>query len=159
MAKGDIRSRNNFTNNASIVYPVASSVTINAGEPVVRALGALTVTAAATATPVVGTNFVAGIAQTNSTATVSTAGIVSVVPVDINKIYSIKTSGTAFANQAAYDAKLGQRVLFTVTSGVYTISTAAADAIANGLVIMPLDVTAYPGRIAFRFRAGASDLA
>lgn len=160
MASGDIKNRNNFTDNASIIYPVAASATtIKAGEPVTRTLGALAVIPAITATPVVGTHFVVGIANTTSTNTASLAGTVSVTPVDINKIYTIKTSGTAFANQAAYDAKLGHRVLFTLTGVNYSIATTQADAITGGLVIMPLDVTAYPGRIAFRFRAGASDLA
>lgn len=159
MAQGDIKPRDVFIDNASIVYPVAAGVTIKAGEPVTRTLGALTVIPAITATPVVGTHFVVGIANTNATATATVAGIVSVVPVDINKIYLIKTSGTAFANQAAYDAKLGHRVLFTLTSSAYTIATTQADGSTGGLVIMPLDIAAYPGRIAFRFRAGASDLA
>ena len=160
MALGDIKNRNNFTDNASIIYPVAASATtIKAGEPVTRTLGALNVIPAITATPVVGTHFVVGIANTTSTNTASVAGTVSVIPLDINKIYTIKTSGTAFANQAAYDAKLGQRVLFTLTGSTYSIATNAADGATSGLVIMPLDVTAYPGRIAFRFRAGVSDLA
>jgi hypothetical protein len=159
MAQGDIKPRDVFTDNASLTYPVAAGVTIRAGEPVTRTLGALTVIPAITATPVVGTHAVVGIAQTNSTSTASTAGTVSVIPVDINKIYLIKTSGTAFANQAAYDAKLGQRVLFTLSSGTYSIATTAADGATSGLVIMPLDIAAYPGRIAFRFRAGTSDLA
>jgi hypothetical protein len=160
MAQGDIRNRNDFTSNASLLYPVAASATtIKAGEPVTRTLGALNVIPAITATPVVGTHFVVGIANTNSTNTAALAGTVSVTPVDIAKIYTIKTSGTAFANQAAYDAKLGQRVLFTLTGVNYSIATTAPDGATSGLVIMPLDIAAYPGRIAFRFRAGASDLA
>lgn len=160
MARGDITSSNRFTDNAGIVYNVAAGVTINAGEPVARALGAAVVTAAVTATPVVGTNFFAGIALTNGTATATVAGIVSVIPVDgTGRTFTIKTSGTAYANQAAYDALVGRRVLLTLASGVYSIATAAADLATSGLVLAPLDIVRYPGRAAFRIRAAVSDLA
>ena len=55
---------------------------INAGEPVVRSLGAgQYVTQMATSKPVVGTDYMAGISATTSTETASVDGTVQVTPI------------------------------------------------------------------------------
>lgn len=136
----------------------AGATAINAGEPVARALGAVTVTAAATNTPVVGTDFLVGVAATNSTQTASANGEVYVYPLSSGVTCIMKPKVAAsFDTQAEYDALVGKRVLIDLTTGAYTIL--AADGATYGCVIMPLDVSKYPGRVAFAFRAAVSDLA
>ena len=159
MAQHDITAKNSFDDNAGIRYKVApSSTTIKAGEPVARALGGIVVTPAATNFPIVGTTYMAGIAITNSTNTSTSTGIVSVVPVDVKQVYLANTSGTAFT-QTTYDAVVGKRVYLTLSNGAYTISTTVGDTSTSGLVIAPLDVASNPGKVAFRVRLAASDLA
>lgn len=159
MAKGDITAKNVFDDNAGIQYKVAPSATkILAGEPVARALGGIVVTPAATNFPIVGTTYMAGIAITDSTNTASSTGVVTVLPVDTKQILMANTSGTAFT-QATYDANVGKRVYLTLSGGAYTISTTVGDTSTSGLVIAPMNVAQNPGKIAFRVRAAASDLA
>jgi len=159
MAQNDISAKNIFDDNAGLQYRVApSATTIKAGEPVARALGGIVVTPAATNFPIVGTTYMAGIAITNSTNTASSTGIVTVVPVDVKQIWLANTSGTAFT-QTTYNAQVGKRVYLTLTGSTYTISTTVGDTSTSGLVIAPLDVVANPGKVAFRVRAAASDLA
>jgi len=140
-------------------FLVASgATTINPGEPVAKALGAAVVTAAATNTPVVATDYYAGIAATTSTQTASVAGEVNVYPLVPGVEYLIKPKVAAtFDTQAEYDALVGKRVLLDLTTGSYTIL--AADGATNGCVIEALDVAKYPGRVAFSFRNGVSYLA
>ena len=82
MALGDITiyDQGSFGYAGDVEYAVASGTTssILAGTPVAKALGAAAVTAAATGTPVVATDFFAGIAATTSTETASAAGTVKV---------------------------------------------------------------------------------
>jgi len=140
-----------------LVAAGASTTIINPGEPVARALGAAVVTQPATNTPVVATDFFVGIAQTTSTQTASAAGTVDVIPIDSGITWLAKpNSAVAFDTQAEYDALVGDRVLIDLTTGVYTVL--ATDGATNGLVIMPLDVAKYPGKVAVAFRAGVSDL-
>jgi len=135
----------------------AGATAINAGEPVTRALGAAVVTASATNTPVVATDFYAGIAQTASTQTAAVAGTVDVTPINSGITWLVAPKApTSFDTQAEYDALVGDRVLIDLTAGVYTVL--ATDGATNGLVIMPLDVAKYPGKVAVAFRAGVSDL-
>lgn len=139
----------------------ASSTLINAGEPVAITLGNSTgnvVTPAATNTPVVGTNYMAGIAGTTSTNTASLAGGVYVTQLSTQISYLIAPKVAAtWDTQAEYDALVGARVLFDLTAGVYTIL--AADGSTNGLVVLPLDVRKYPGKVRFAIRGGVSFLA
>lgn len=136
----------------------AGATTINPGEPVAKALGAEYVTALATNKPVVATDFMAGIAATTSTQTASADGEVWVYPLVPGVIYLIKPNSTAaFDTQAEYDALVGDRVLFDLTTGTYTIL--ATDGATSGLVIEALDVAKYPGKVAFSIRAGVSYLA
>jgi hypothetical protein len=136
----------------------AGATTINPGEPVAKALGAAVVTALATNKPVVGTDFMAGIAMSTSTQTASAAGYVDVLPLVAGVQYLINpNSAAAFDTQAEYDALVGDRVLFDLTSGVYTIL--ATDGATSGLVIESLNVLETPGKVAFSIRNGVNYLA
>lgn len=136
----------------------ANTTVINAGEPVAKALGNSTgnvVTAAATNTPVVATDFFAGIAATTSTQTVSVAGSVDVYPLVSGVTYLIKPKVAAtWDTQVEYDALVGARVLIDLTTGSYTLL--AADGATSGCVVETLDVAKYPGRVAFMFRSAVA---
>ena len=135
----------------------AAATAILAGEPITQALGGTTVTAMLTNLPVVGTNFLAGIATSNSTQTASVAGTVDYLPLTPGQIYMISPKVAAsWDTQSEYDALVGKRVLLDLTTGVYTIL--AADGATYGCVISPLDISKYPGKVAFEFRAGVSVL-
>jgi len=141
-----------------------SSTLINAGEPVAKCggntLGSY-VTPAPTNTPYVdatAANFYAGIAATTSTNTSTKPGSVTVTKLLPGISYLISPNVAAtFATQALYSALVGARVLLDLTTGTYTIL--ATDAAANGCVIMPLDVTTFPGKVRFCFRNAVSYLA
>lgn len=136
----------------------AGATTINPGEPVVKALAGTSVSAMATNKPVVGTDYLAGIAASTSTNTASAAGTVDVFPIAPNTVYLIKPKVAAtWDTQAEYDALVGARVLIDLTSSSYTIL--AADGATYGCVIEPLDIKKYPGKVAFSFRAGVNYLA
>lgn len=164
MALGDIvvlADGNGFGQVGSTRYKVAASATqILAGEPVAKALGNASgsvVTPAATNTPVVATDFYAGIASSNSTNTASLAGVVDVLNMDTKTTYLITPKvSTSWDTQAEYDALVGARVLLDLTSGSYTIL--ATDGATSGCVIAPLDIVRYPGKVAFNFRSGVSFL-
>ncbi len=160
MAIGDflILEQNSMTARGGRQYNVASGATaINAGEPVARALGAVSVTAAATNTPVVGTDYYAGIATTNSTQTASIAGIVDVMPLSAGITYLANPKVAAsWDTQTEYDALVGKRVLIDLTAGAYTVL--ATDSANNGLIVMPLDISKYPGKVAVAFRQAVSDV-
>lgn len=144
-------------NGAKKANVAAAATTILPGEPISWALGAATVTAMATNKPVVATDFLCGIATSTSTQTASLAGTVDYFPIQPGVTYLIKpNSAAAFDTQAEYDALVGDRVLIDLTTGSYTIL--ATDGATSGCVIMPLDITKYPGRVAFQFRNGVSNL-
>ncbi len=133
--------------------------TISAGIPCTKALGQPYVIPAADGTPVVGTDYMAGISATLSTDTVAADGKVSVMQMMPGNIYLIKPKtpatyfGASFAtvpSQSTYDALVGDRVVFDLTANVYTID--AGDSANNGLVVEPIDVNQYPGLVAFSIR-------
>ena len=162
MAVGDItiKDASAFEGIGALKFNVAAGATaINAGEPVTCPLGAVqAAVAAATNTPTVGTDYVAGVAAIASTQTASVAGSVTCYPVNSAMVFLIAPKVAAtFATQAAYDALVGSRVLMDLTAGVYTIL--AADGSTYGCVIRPLDIFKYPGKVAFSFRAAASYVA
>ncbi len=129
----------------------AAATTINPGDPVVQDLGAAVVTAMATNKPVVGTDYVVGIAETTSTQTASLAGTVQVVPLVPGQAFFIRpNSAAAFDTQAEYDALVGDRVVIDLTTGDYTIL--ASDSANNGCVILPLTITDVPNKVLFAFR-------
>ena len=163
MATGDIKilEQASMTGRGARKYNVAAgATTINPGEPVARALGGVVVTAMATSKPVAGTDYLVGIAATTSTQTAGVAGYVYVYPLTEQTTYLIKPYDTTlWDTQAEYNALVGSVVLIdlSATTGIYTILS-TSDTTNNGCVILPLDITKYPGRVAFAFRGVISDL-
>lgn len=164
MAIGDIKvyAEAAFGYPGDDVYAVAASATtIKAGEPVAKALGNSTgnvVTPAATNTPVVATDFYAGIAATTSTNTSGAAGTVLVTKFTPGVSYIIAPKVAAsWDTQAEYDALVGARVVLDLTTGSYTIL--ASDGSTNGCVVLPLDIAKYPGVVRFTFRSAVNYLA
>lgn len=140
-------------------YNVAlGATTINAGEPVARVLGATSVTACATSAGQVGTDYIVGIAATTSTQTASANGSVEIVPLSNQYTYLVapKTAST-WNTQTKYNDLVGKRVTIDLTSSTYTVN--ATDSSGNGLVVMPLDIALFPGKVAVAFRSALSDLA
>ncbi len=160
MATGDITIYDQSTiqqNGAKKANVAAAATTINPGEPIAVTLGAATVTAMATNKPVVGTDYLIGIATSTSTQTASAAGTVDYLPIQNGLVYLISPKVAAtFDTQAEYDALVNDRVLIDLTAGSYTIL--AADGATSGCVIAPLDVFKYPGKVAFQFRSGVNYL-
>jgi len=161
MATGDIKilAQASTKGRGARKYNVAANATtINPGEPVARALAGVTVTQMATNKPVVATDYLVGIAATTSTQTASVAGEVWVYPITPQTTYIINAyDSTCWDTQAEYDALVGARVLFDLSAGgVFTILS--TDDSTYGAVIQTLDIFKYPGKVAFAFRAGVSDL-
>lgn len=154
MAIGDITlySEGAFGYPGDDEYAVAASATlIYAGEPVAKALGGAAVTPAATNTPVVATDFYAGVAASTSTNTSGADGTVKVMKFTNNNSFLIKPKVAAtWDTQAEYDALVGDRVLLDLTAGTYTIL--ATDGATSGCVVMPLEIAKYPGKVRFNFR-------
>lgn len=140
-------------------YAVAASATlIYAGEPVNKELGGAPVDPAATNTPVVATDWWAGIAASTSTNTAGAAGVVDVFVLQKGVSYLVAPKVAATWNtQSEYDALVGARVLIDLTSSSYTIL--AADGSTYGLVVMPLDVAKFPGKVRFAIRQAVDYLA
>lgn len=141
-------------------YQVASGTTasIKAGEPVVRTLGSQYVVLAADGIPVVATDFMVGIAATDSTETTTAAGTVQVTPLVPGQVFlCAPKTAASWDTQSEYNALVGDRVVFDLTAGVFTID--ATDGATNGLVVEDLDISKTPGKVAFSIRAGASYLA
>lgn len=161
---GDItfRDQNNATGTkGTLPFQVLAGVSatlINSGEPVGYALGQQYALNLATAKPVVGTDYLCGIAASLSTQTPTLDGSVQVAAVNENDVLLIapKVPATYLASQATYNALVGARVTLDLTAGVWTINS--TDGSTNGCVIRDLDITKYPGKVAFSFRNGTSYL-
>lgn len=165
MALGDIKILNDgaFGTIGSTKHKVAAgaAASIKAGELVLKSLGSAYVVAwdaTASTKPVVATDYVAGLAMSTSTDTASADGYVEILPLVPGQIFLANPKVAAtWDTQSEYDALVGDRVLLDTVSGTQTIL--ASDSATSGLVIMPLDITKYPGKVAFAIRAGASYLA
>jgi hypothetical protein len=139
-------------------HAVAASTagkSIAAGQLVLKALGDPSVvafTASGTSQPVVATDYLAGLSASESTETSAVAGTVQVIPILPGMVLLGNPDTAATWNtQAEYDALVGDRVLVSVTAaGVQTIL--AADDATAALIVEPLDVTKYPGKVAFSVR-------
>lgn len=140
-------------------YAVAASATlIYPGEPVAKALGGAAVTPAADDTPVVATDFYAGIASSTSTNTAGAAGVVDVLVLQKGVSYLCAPETAAlWDTQSEYDALVGDRVRFDLTTGTYTVQ--ATDNSTYGLVVMPLNIAKYPGKVRFAIRQAVDYLA
>lgn len=100
----------------------------------------------------------AGIAASVSTDTASAAGEVYVTKLVPGLSFLIAPNVAAtWDSQAKYNALVGARVTFDLTTGTYTINS--TDGATNGLVVMPLTIEKYPGKVRFAIRNGASYLA
>lgn len=151
MAKGDIQPFDSasFSNGSAIQYYVASgaNASINAGEPVQKIAGVAGVTPLLTNSPTT-TNRIVGVATAASSDTTSVSGTVPAIPANDTQIWMIAPKVAATWNtQAKYNALVGARVLIDLTGGVYTIL--AADGASNGCIVEYLDISKYPGQVAF----------
>ncbi len=136
----------------------ANATAILFGEPVkLKSAGSQYVIPLADAEPVIGTTTaVVGIAATNSTQTASANGIVYVFENLPGAVWLCAAkSAAAIDTQAEYNALVNVPVLFDLTSSVYTVDTGAT-ASTSGLVIESLDITRYPGKVAFTIRSSAT---
>jgi len=166
MAQGDIAmlKEGAFGSMGATRHAVAAGAvgSIKPGELVLKALGNASVavwTASNTAKPVVGTDFIAGVSASLSTDTAAAAGVVDIIPLAEGQVFLANPDTAAtWDTQAKYDALVGRRVLLSTTAGgVQTIL--ATDGATSGLVIQPLDISKYPGKVAFSIRSGANYLA
>lgn len=160
MATGDITPYENA--NASkmggtLKYKVTANSTgsngsvsrINPGEPVTKVAGAAGVLAAANNAPTTTLRIV-GVAMSTSTETASVDGTVDVLPAAPGQLWLIKPKVAAsWDTQAEYNALVGSRVLIDNTAGTYTIL--AADGASQGCIVEYLDISRYPGLVAFSF--------
>lgn len=136
---------------------------INAGEPVQKTLGNEYVITAANGTPVVATNYWVGIAQGtpstpgNSSETATANGVIEVTDFAPGDVFLANpVTAATWATQALYNALVGARVTMANSSQVFKIN--ASDGATNGLVVENLSLAAYPGKVAFSIRNGASYL-
>ncbi len=141
MARNDIKVKDVAGYNVvpSRTYQVTSGVltSIKAGEPVLLTTIGTSVFAKllTDATPVIGTDYVVGIAAGDSTDTVAAAGTVEVYLPLPGVIYRGKAKSAAAADTAAEILALAnKRSVFDLTAGVVTLDTAAADGATNGLI-------------------------
>lgn len=155
MAKGDVMIYKDgpFGSIGTQKHAVTSGTTasINAGELVLKTPGSAFVVAwdaTNSAKPVVGTDYLAGLAMSTSTETATAVGYVEILPIVPGQVFlgNPKVAAT-WDTQAEYDALVGDRVLLDTVSGTQTLL--ASDGATYGLVIQPLDLSAYPGKIAF----------
>ncbi len=154
----DITLLNGTLGLGGVKHVVASGTTasIAAGDPVVKTIGGPAVALGADGIPVVGTNYMAGIAITASNETAAADGVVVVQPLNTSQIWLAPAkSSAAVDTQAEYNALIGNQVLLDLTSSTWTIDESVAHGATNGCVIEYLDVSKHPGKVAFSFRAGA----
>jgi hypothetical protein len=135
-----------------------AAATIKAGRLVKKALGNASVVAfaASDATePVVGTDYLVGLATSTSTETASVAGTVQIMPILPGMVFLGKANtATSWDTQAEYDALVGDRVLLD-SAADRTQTILHTDGANNALVVEPLDIAKYPGKVAFSVRNGA----
>jgi hypothetical protein len=141
--RGDIKARYPeqviFTTTRAV--PAGTAQSINAGEPT-KAVDA------AAASPYLGTVAImvdgdgttaqrfTGISKSDSSDTVAAAGEVEIIMPLPGVIYEAKAKTSTTADtQAEIRALQGKRVVFDLTAGVWTVDAAAADAVANTVVI------------------------
>lgn len=152
MAKGDIQPFENAGSGkmpGALKYAVNSGAvaSINPGEPVQKLAGAAYVTAMLTSSPTT-TNRVVGVAASTSTDTASATGTVDVIPATPGQLWLIAPkTATSWNTQAKYNALVGSRVTIDLTSSTYTIN--ATDGASNGCIVEYLDISKYPGMVAF----------
>lgn len=168
MALGDLNFFQESSSNGgrgARLYNVSAGTPILAGEPVqlVGALATTTVMPAHTSTPDASGHLYVGVAATNSTNTTGAAGTVNVWPINSNDTWIINpTVAATWTPQATYDALVNKRVLiqnnaevgfaYSANVNIGTYSLLATDSTNNGCVVVALDITKTPGKVAFAFR-------
>ena len=141
----------------------STSPSIQSGRLALRVLGQRYVTAFPTGAtkPVVGTDYLAGVAESDSTETTSIDGEVSIRPVIDLQTYLLPADSSilsTISTQAGYNSLVGRRVLLNVTADG-TQSVLGVDAATNGLVIKKLDIgTAPAGMVLVGLRQSLSDI-
>lgn len=131
--------------------------TIKAGELVEKDLGNtlgknVSKWAVSAAKPVVATDFIAGVAASTSTETSTAAGVVDIFPNVQGLTYLITPNApTSWDTQAEYDALVGARVLLN-NSATFVQTILASDSATSGLVVEPLNILTYPGKVRFSMR-------
>jgi hypothetical protein len=164
MAAGDIKI---LSNNGVQTVPTlrfqteAGATAILFGEPMkMKAAGSPYVIPMATAEPVIGTTSDSvGIAASDSTQTAAADGVVTAwVPMDGIVYIAAAHTLVNVDTQAEYDALVGDRVDFDLTTGVYTVNEDAGDSATSALRIVDLDIVEHPGMIAFTYRGSATFL-
>lgn len=136
MSKGDIKIVEP-KDMSTQTFQVAAGTTlaIEAGEPVVATPGTATVALMADGKPVVGTDYLIGIAATDSTETAAAAGTVDVHVLRGGEVLSVKAKSAAAADTASeIKALANDFLLFDLTSSAWTLDTAAGHAISGGLM-------------------------
>ncbi|MES2060205.1 MAG: hypothetical protein V4438_04210 [Patescibacteria group bacterium] len=151
MARGDFKVKNQTGSDFSLKrnVPSGTAVSINAGEPTKSV-------DAAAASPYLGTVAICvdgdgstaqrftGVSKDDSTDTAAAAGYVNTIMPLPGIIYSGKAkSTTAVDTVAEVEALIGKRVVFDLTGTAWTIDTAAADAVANCVVIIGGDYRTF----------------
>lgn len=137
----------------------AAATAMLAGEPVkAKTAGSKYAIPLADAEPVIGTTTaVLGIAASDSTATASADGKLSVYLPLPGVTFSAKAKTASAADtQAEIDALVGKRVLLDLTGSTYTVDTAAADNAANDILIVGGDFAT--SSIYFQFRGSGTIL-
>lgn len=136
-----------------------TSASVQSGRFCLKALGQRYVSAFGTgsARPVVGTDFIAGIADTDSTETATSDGSVSVaIPQNAQKFLINADSSIlgTISTQAGYNTLVGRRVLLNVAAdGTQTVL--GTDGATNGLIIEALDISTAPvGKVCISIREG-----
>ncbi len=142
-----------------VFHTEANATAIKLGEPCkLKSAGSGYIIPLADAEPVIGTTTaVVGIAAGDSNHTASADGTIEVYIPSDGMIYRAKAKTAADIDSAAkLLGKTNDRVLFDLTSSVYTIDTAAADDAANGVVIVGGVVAS--GLVDFVIRESATNL-
>lgn len=159
---GDIKIRNTPDPAFSRKWIVAAGAanTIHAGEPTKAA-------DAAAASPYTGAVAImadgdgktaerfTGIAKSESTDAVAAAGeVYTWLPLPA-LIYNAKAKTASTADtQAEIDALTGKRVVFDLTSSAWTVDAAAADAVANSVIIIGGDFRTQRLDFVYKFTGG-----
>jgi|6_EtaG_2_1085325.scaffolds.fasta_scaffold50728_2 hypothetical protein len=130
--------------------------TISPGEPVVATPGTATVALAADDTPKVGTDYLIGIATSESTDTAAAAGTVDVYVFKGGEVVSgaVTTAANADTLTKIRAAAL-DHVTFNLASGAWTIAMGDGHAIADGLMLTG-EGEPENSRVYARVRAGAT---
>lgn len=134
----------------------AGATAILAGEPVkLKVAGSPYVIPLADNEPVIGTTTqVIGIAASDSTQTASADGQIAVYVPDGECEWEVApTTSTNADTQSEINALVGDRVLFDLVAGVYTLDENAGDTATSGLQITGGDATR--GKMYFKIRPAA----